>query len=245
MKPTHLAFALTLLPGAAYPSAAQTDIQIQVAHPTVAVGPEVVPVHVTATLKVVLDQAHKTWRRDAEVHGVTVMYTLGQPAAWLGVGLYSPSANAILNTQIGGPNDGAIFTAIIGPSRKTPPGYGAIPPDFKVDLPDAVAMVRKYYKGVFGSIALQWVGATGTQPLLAWVMTVSDGPPWEALVLNVQDAKWIPVKRAFDPPPGTDAQLRAAWDAFFARYRNPGNSPDSDKWRQCVVEIQLTGNCAW
>jgi hypothetical protein len=195
--------------------------------------------HVSAILNGVLDQAHKTFRKDAVITWVEVQ---GSPALyWFQISLYSPSNGATLVAWVGGPQNGQFFAGTTNPDdRFRVPA--AILPNFKVDLPDAVASIRKAgFKGALGMTTLRMVGASGTTPLLAWVIEVSDGPPWMALVLDAKDGKFIPIQRAFDPPDGSDAELAAAWNRLI----NPNPPKAQSPWDpgECLAEIEATGSC--
>ena len=196
-------------------------------------------------LKMLLNDARQKWRKDAVITAVALE---GVPngAGWLGVQLYSPSNGGILNVEVGGPNNGAESfaqaTAANGIHALTAP----LPTNVAVDLPEAIAAIRKAgLNGPLGASYLGMAGASGTQPILAWTVHVSSGSFIEApIFVNATDGKFIPWKRAMDPPNGSDAQIAAAWNALFHRNdnQNPGqgegiNSP-AYKAMECVAMIQ-------
>jgi hypothetical protein len=172
-------------------------------------------------LKVLLDDAHKRFRKDAVIAKIELQGAAGQ--AWIGVGLYSPSNGAILSVQVGGPNNGAF--RVSQTARQTGAGAVGLPLDFNIDLPEAVATLRKRgFTGPLGPVYLGMVGASGTQPLLAWTVRVYGGPIMVPLYIDAQDGKFIAWQRAMDPPNGSDAQLKAIWDALLNR--NKPADPD-------------------
>lgn len=184
-------------------------------------------------LQILLDDAHKRFRKDAVITRIELQGAAG--VAWLGVGLYSPSNGAILGVQVGGPNNGAYRISSATPGNAA----AALPTDFKVDLPDAIAALRKGgWNGALGPVYLGMVGATGTQPLLAWTFRVSDGPMMFPIYINAQDGHFIAWPRAMDPPNGSDAQLKRIWDALLNRSAPQNKSIFStpDRVNECVFE---------
>jgi len=195
--------------------------------------------HASAAMKNLLDQAHKTFRRDAVVTSVEVQ---GVPGLyWLLIDLYSPSNGATMGIWVGGPNDGQFALGHVQPQSATV----AIPPNFNADLPEIMASLRKEgLKGPLDVTRLLWAGASGTPPILAWQIRIAGGTPmFFPLFINAQDGKVIPWQRAMDPPDASDAQLRAAWDRLQHRNR-PQTGPNGMSAWDCVVQIQETGNCA-
>jgi hypothetical protein len=193
-------------------------------------------------LKVLLDDAHKRFRKDAVIAKIELQGIPGQ--AWLGVGLYSPSNGAILSVEVGGPSNGA-FRVSPGTGRAGAPTAG-LPLDFNIDLPDAIAILRKRgLTGPLGPVYLGMVGATGTQPLLAWTVRVYGGPIMFPLYIDAQDGKFIEWQRAMDPPNGSDAQLKAIWDALLNRNKpaDPGLSQSLRNVQQCMAAIQMGLDC--
>jgi hypothetical protein len=165
-------------------------------------------------LKMLLDDAHQRFRKDAVLARIELQGVPGQ--AWLGVGLYSPSNGAILSVEVGGPNNGAY--RVSQAARQTGTGAVGLPLEFNIDLPDAIAILRKRgLTGPLGPVYLGMVGASGTQPLLAWTVRVYGGPIMFPLYIDAQDGKFIAWQRAMDPPNGSDAQLKAIWDALLNR----------------------------
>jgi hypothetical protein len=191
-------------------------------------------------LKVLLDDAHRRFRKDAVIARIELQGASGQ--AWLGVGLYSPSNGAILSVQVGGPNNGAFRVSQAAPQTGASPAAG-LPLDFNVDLPEAIAILRKRgLTGPLGPVYLGMVGASGTQPLLAWTVRVYGGPIMFPLYINAQDGKFIAWQRAMDPPNGSDAQLKAIWDALLNRNQPDRNGPVFNA-QQCIAQIQMGGDC--
>ena len=199
------------------------------------------PAHVSATLNAVLDQAHKTFRKDAVIYMVEVQ---GVPSLyWLQISLFSPSNGATLTVWVGGPSNGQFSVGMVNPDERfrVP---AALTPNFNIDLPDAMAILRKAgLKGSLGVTRLVWAGASGTPPVLAWSIRVAGGPIMFPLFVDAKDGKVLSWQRAMDPPNASDAQLRAAWDTLLHRNQPPNGPRAKDPW-ECVAEIQETGNCA-
>jgi hypothetical protein len=196
-------------------------------------------------LKMLLNDARQKWRKDAIITKVQ-LEGVQNVAGWLGVELYSPSNGGIMNVEVGGPNNGAETyaqaTAANGIHALTAP----LPPGVNVDLPDAIASIRKAgLNGPLGASYLGMAGASGTAPILAWTVHVSSGGFIEApIFVDASSGKFIPWKRAMDPPNGSDAQIAAAWNALFHRNDNQNsgqgegiNSP-AYKAMECVAMIQ-------
>jgi hypothetical protein len=184
-------------------------------------------------LKILLDDAHKRFRRDAVITRIELQGAAG--VAWLGVGLYSPSNGAILGVQVGGPNNGAYRQ-----SQTAPGNYGAgLPTDFKVDLPDAVVALRNAgWSGGIGPMHLGMVGASGTSPILAWTLRVTGWPMMFPAFIDAQSGQLIAWQRAMDPPNGSDAQLKAIWDVLLNR--NQPKQPDLDAIRRHIDDCSAT-----
>jgi hypothetical protein len=62
------------------------------------------------------------------------------------------------------------------------------------------------------------------------------------LYIDAQDGKFIAWQRAMDPPNGSDAQLKAIWDALLNRNKPDPGSPVFNA-QQCMAQIQMGGNC--
>lgn len=199
-------------------------------------------------LKMLLNDARQKWRKDAIITQVQ-LEGVQNVAGWLGVELYSPSNGGIMNVEVGGPNNGAETyaqaTAANGIHALTTP----LPTGVSVDLPDAIASIRKAgLNGPLGASYLGMAGASGTQPILAWTIHVSSGSFIEApIFVDATTGKFIPWQRAMDPPDGTDAQIAAAWNAFFHRNQNSGQGQGLDspayKAMECVVIAQEGLGC--
>jgi hypothetical protein len=62
------------------------------------------------------------------------------------------------------------------------------------------------------------------------------------LFINTEDGKAIPWRRAMNPPGGSDAQIRAAWDRLTNRVQpqSPGGGGGGRMMSpmECVVAIQ-------
>jgi hypothetical protein len=207
------------------------------------------PSHVSATMATVLAGARKQWIKDAEINSIELQwYPPNVPdssrAYWLRFTIYSPSVRSTCWVTVGGPINGNTFCGSpdTGPINRSLP---ALPPSFSVDLPDVIASIRHAgMGGPLGSVQLRMVGATGTPLLPAWAIAVVGGPAWAQLYINAQDGKVIPWQRAMDPPSGSDAQLKAAWDSILNRNKPAGQGDAGYKAMECVVEIQETGNCS-
>src|ERR1700733_7834736 len=89
-------------------------------------------------LQILLDDAHRRFRKDAVISRIELQGAAG--VAWLGVGRYSPSNGAILRVGVGGPNNGAYKVSSAAPQAGVSAG---LPIDFNLDLPDAIAVLRK------------------------------------------------------------------------------------------------------
>jgi hypothetical protein len=189
-------------------------------------------------LKILLDDAHRRFRKDAVITRIELQGGAG--VAWLGVGLYSPSNGAILSVEVGGPNNGAYRVSSAAPHAGVSSG---LPIDFNLDLPDAIATLRKGgWNGALGPVYLGMVGATGTVPLLAWTFRVNGGPMMFPIFINAQDGQFIPWPQAMDPPNGSDAQLQRIWDALLNRHAPNGNN--GSYWTpEKVNECAFMGAC--
>jgi hypothetical protein len=196
-------------------------------------------------LNMLLNDARQKWRKDAVITRVQ-LEGIQNVAGWLGVELYSPSNGGIMSVEVGGPNNGAESFAQATPANGINALTTPLPTAVNVDLPDAIASIRRAnLNGPLGASYLGMVGATDTQPILAWTIHVSNGSFIEAPVfVDAKSGKFIPWKRAMDPPNGTDAQIAAAWNALFNRNQNSGqdqgqgfNSP-AYKAMECVAALQ-------
>jgi hypothetical protein len=194
-------------------------------------------------LKMLLNDARQKWRKDAIITKVQ-LEGIPNVAGWLGVQFYSPSVGGIMNVELGGPNNGAESYAQATPANGIHALTAPLPTSVNVDLPDAIASIRKSkLTGPLGASYLGMVGASGTQPILAWTVHVSSGSFVEAPVfVNANDGKFIPWKRAMDPPDGSDAQIAAAWNALFHRNQDSGQGQGLDspayKAMECVAALQ-------
>jgi hypothetical protein len=196
-----------------------------------------------ATYKSVLDGARKLWQKDAVATNVEVQGVFGYPTAWLRFDLYSPSTGFFAAYNAGGPMNGQSTFSYIQPINRSRLG-DPLPPDLKVDLTEAIATLRKAgYKGALGLISLSMRGAHGTQPLPAWSIRVGGqsitAPP---IFINAQDGKLIPVHRAMDPAPGSDAELQAIYGAAMRRMQGGGGGAGNGGHvspSECVAMLQM------
>lgn len=191
-----------------------------------------------ATYKLVLDGAHKLWQKDAVVTNVEVEGVFGYPMAWLRFDLYSPSTGFFAAYNAGGPMNGQSTFSYIQPINRMRLG-DPLPPDLKVGLSEAIATIRKAgYKGALGLINLSMRGASGTRPLPAWAIRVGGQPiTFPPLFVNALDGKLIPVHRAMDPAPGSDAELQAIYGPALRRLQGGGNGGHVSP-SECVAMLQ-------
>ena len=164
---------------------------------------------------------------------------------WLKFEIYSPSVRSTCWVNIGGPINGNTFCG----NPNTNPianSLTALPPSFNMDLPNVIAFVRHAgMGGPLGSVQLRMAGATGTPEFPAWTISVVGGPPWAPLFVNALDGKVVAWQRAMDPPNGSDAQIKAAWDSLLNRNKPAAGQGDAGyRAMDCVVQIQETGNCS-
>jgi hypothetical protein len=194
-----------------------------------------------ASYKATLDGARKLWMKDAVAVHVEVEGAYGIPTAWFRFSLYSASTGNFATYVAGGPLNGQSTFSFIQPINRSRLG-DPLPADLNVDLPDAIASLRKAgYLGAFGVIRLDMSGATGTTPLPAWSIRVGGKTPaFPPVFVNAQTGKFIPVNRMMDPVPGSDAEIKAIWDRLLSRNqpassaRTPGGL---EPW-ECVALIQ-------
>jgi hypothetical protein len=198
------------------------------------------PAKFPASYKATLEGARKLWMKDAAVVHVEVEGAFGIPTAWFRFSLYSPSTGNFATYVVGGPLNGQSTFSFIQPINR--PRLGdPLPPDLSVDLPDAIASLRKAgYHGGLGVIRLDMSGATGTRPLPAWSIRVGGKTPaFPPVFVNAQTGKFIPVNRMMDPVPGSDAELKAIWDRLLNRNQpTPTKTPGQLEPWECVALIQ-------
>ncbi|MBZ5605200.1 MAG: hypothetical protein LAO79_23120 [Acidobacteriia bacterium] len=190
--------------------------------------------------KKTIEGARKLWMKDAVVTHVEVEGQWGVPTAWFRFDLYSPSTGFFATYTVGGPRNGQSTFSYIQPINRMRLGE-PLPPDLKVDLPEAIATLRKAgFHGGLGVIRVDMNGATGTQPLPSWSIHVGGkGPMYPPLFINAVDGKFIPVARAMDPPHGSDAELKAIWDKLLHRVPPPDVQPGHTSPSDCVVMLQM------
>jgi len=192
-----------------------------------------------ASYKATLEGARKVWMKDAVGVHVEVEGAFGIPTAWFRFSLYSPSTGNFATYVVGGPLNGQSTLSFIQPINR--PRLGEpLPPDLSVDLPDAIASLRKAgYSGGLGVIRLDMSGATGTTPLPAWSIRVGGkSPAFPPVFVNAQSGKFIPVNRMMDPVPGSDAELKEIWDRLLNRNQPVAKTPGHLEPWECVALIQ-------
>lgn len=192
-----------------------------------------------ASYKSTLEGSRKLWMKDAVVVHVEVEGSYGIPTAWFRFDLYSPSTGNFATHVVGGPMDGQSTFSFIQPINRSRLG-DPLPPDLTVDLPDAIASLRKAgFKGGFGVIRLDMSGASGTKPLPAWSIRVGGKTPaFPPVFVNAQTGKFIPVNRMMDPVPGSDAELKEIWDRLLKRNQPQGKTPGHLEPWECVALLQ-------
>jgi len=194
-----------------------------------------------ATYKSVIEGARKLWQKDAICTHVEVEGVFGYPMAWLRFDLYSPSTGNFAAYNAGGPQNGQSTFSFIQPINRSRLG-DPLPTEVKVDLAQAIATIRKAgFKGALGIIRLDMSGASGTQPLAAWSIRVGGKPlTYPPVFINAQDGKFIPVSRAMDPAPGSDAELRAIYGRFLnGNQGGGGGNGGHTSPAECVAMLQL------
>jgi hypothetical protein len=192
-----------------------------------------------ASYKATLEGARKLWMKDAVVVHVEVEGAFGIPTAWFRFSLYSPSTGNFATYAVGGPMNGQSTFSFIQPINR--PRLGdPLPADLSVDLPDAIASLRKAgYHGGLGVIRLDMSGATSTTPLPAWSIRVGGkSPAFPPVFVNAQTGKFIPVNRMMDPAPGSDAELKEIWDRLLNRNQPAAKIPGQLEGWECVALIQ-------
>jgi hypothetical protein len=192
-----------------------------------------------ASHKTTLEGARRLWMKDAVVVHVEVEGAFGIPTAWFRFSLYSPSTGNFATYVVGGPMNGQSTFSFIEPINRSRLG-DPLPPDLSVDLPDAIATLRKAgFDGGLGVIRLDMSGATGTTPLPAWSIRVGGkSPAFPPVFVNAQTGKFIPVNRMIDPVPGSDAELKQIWDRLLKRNQPAANTPGHLEPWECVALIQ-------
>jgi hypothetical protein len=193
-----------------------------------------------ASYKATIKGARTLWMKDAVVVHVEVEGAFGIPTAWFRFSLYSPSTGNFATYVAGGPMNGQSTFSFIQPIDRSRLG-NPLPPDLSVDLPDAIASLRKAgFHGGLGVIRLDMSGATGTRPLPAWSIRVGGKTPaFPPVFVDAQTGKFIPVNRMMDPVPGSDAELKEIWDRLLNRNQPVSNKTPGhlEPW-ECVALIQ-------
>lgn len=192
-----------------------------------------------ASYKATLEGARKLWMKDAVVVHVEVEGAFGIPTAWFRFSLYSPSTGNFATYVVGGPMNGQSTFSFIQPINRSRLG-DPLPPNLSVDLPDAIASLRKAgFHGGLGVIRLDMSGATGTTPLPAWSIRVGGkSPAFPPVFVNAQTGKFIPVNRMMDPVAGSDAELKEIWDRLLNRNQPAAKIPGHLEGWECVALIQ-------
>jgi hypothetical protein len=192
------------------------------------------------TYKLTIAGARAFWMKDAVVVHVQVEGQVGIPTAWFRFSLYSPSTGNFASYEAGGPQNGQSTPSFIQPTDRSRLG-DPLPENLSVDLPDAIASLRKAgFPGALGVIYLDMSGATGQTPLPAWSIRVGGkSPAFPPIFVNAQTGKFMPVVRMMDPVPGSDAEIKEVWDRLLNRNqpatnRTPGGLSGAD----CVGLIQ-------
>jgi len=109
-------------------------------------------------------------------------------------------------------------------------------------LPDAIAFLRHAgLKDQLFFVKLVMVGAANTQPLAAWTIASLADRSLFPIALDAQTGKIIPWVRAYNPPPFTDAQMRAAWNQVLHPPSSNGNN--AQKNLDCFMAVQEFGFC--
>jgi hypothetical protein len=217
----------------------------------VAAGPNY-PSHVSDTMNSVIAKARKTWRRDSVVNSIALQYypadtTNPNVIYWLAIRLVSPSNGASRVVQVGGPMDGDIndSPAPRDPAWRSDPRLQSFQthiPDFKIDLPEAIAVVRHVgLKDRLFSVELDMVGATGTTPLPAWEIRVFGAKSLYPLPVDAQTGAILNWKRVYDRPTWTDAEMKAIWDRLLNRNQPPPQNHGGLSPWECVAQIQEIG----
>jgi hypothetical protein len=194
-----------------------------------------------AAYKSTIEGSRKLWMKDAVVVHVEVEGAYGIPTAWFRFSLYSPSTGNFATYVVGGPMNGQSTTSYIQPINRFRLG-DPLPPDLSVDLPDAIASLRKAgFHGGLGVIRLDMSGAKGTTPLPAWSIRVGGKTPaFPPVFVNAQTGKFIAVNRMMDPVPGSDAEIKAIWDRLLNRNQPTasGKIPGQLEPWECVALLQ-------
>jgi hypothetical protein len=205
------------------------------------------PSHVNTIVNNILAQERKTWRKDAVATLVEMQwYPQYEPDEtkvqhWLAMTLYSPSNGAGRYLYVGGPYDGQVVDT---PPEKNTRAFHVALPDFKFDLPQAIDFIRRQgLKDRLSSVKLEMVGAAGTTPIPAWTISSFSASSLYPIVLDAQTGAVIPWQRAFNPPPFTDEEMRAAWDRVLNRNQPKPSDPHALSPFDCVAIIQQGGDC--
>ncbi len=204
------------------------------------------PSHVNATMDDVLAKARKTWQPDAIVTTVEMQWyprdELDETKVqhWLAITLNSPSNGARRYAYVGGPYAGTIVDM---PPDKDSSTIDHALPDFKFDLPQAIDFIRHAgLKDRLFFVKLEMVGAANTPPIAAWTIASLSSSSLYPIALDAQTGAIIPWQRAYNPPPFTDTQMRAAWDKVLNR-NQPARPSDANQHLDCFLSIQEFGFC--
>jgi hypothetical protein len=205
-----------------------------------------IPSHVNQTMANILSGARKSWHADAIITSVEMKWYPtddlegANTMHWLEIQANSPSTGARRYFYIGAPYDGKVVDEPV--DRDSSTIDHALPPSIKLDLPDAIAFLRHAgLKDQLFFVKLVMVGAANTQPLAAWTIASLADRSLFPIALDAQTGKIIPWVRAYNPPPFTDAQMRAAWNQVLHPPSSNGNN--AQKNLDCFMAVQEFGFC--
>ncbi len=188
----------------------------------VARGPDV-PSGVPQRRAEILQQARKTWRRDAEIVSIRLnwspqAYRIPPETFWLDFELYSPSnRHRAFVSQLHGDDDNEIhetddFAADINVDRPVP--------EFAIDLPTAITIARKAgMKESVSQVMLSVDEPTGHKPVLAWLIyTARRDFPY---AIEAQTGRELTWQEVLNPPRWTDEEIQTAMYRFIHRNDPP------------------------
>jgi hypothetical protein len=205
-----------------------------------------IPGNINATMARILATARKSWHADAIVTSVEMKWyptdDLDAPDVmhWLVIAVNSPSTGARRFYDIGKPYDGEIDDS--PPDHDSSTIDHALPASIKLDLPQAITFLRHAgLKDRLFFVKLVMVGAANTQPLAAWTIASLADSSLFPIALDAQTGKIIPWVRAYNPPPFTDAQMRAAWEQVLHPPK-PGSN-NAQQHLDCFMAVQEFGFC--
>ena len=204
------------------------------------------PSNINATMARILATARKSWHADAIVTSVEMKWyptdDLDAPGVmhWLEIQVNSPSTSARRYFYVGKPYDGMVTDE--PPDHDSSTIDHALPASIKVDLPAAIAYLRKVgLKDRLVFVTLVMVGAAKTPPLAAWTIASLNDPNLFPLVLDAQTGKIISWVRAYNPPPFTDKEMYDAWQKVLNPPK-PGPN-NAQQHLDCFMAVQEFGFC--